>query len=261
MSLPESGLYLGMGDSSLGPLTRTELAARVQEGLPAEALLWFDGQEGWTRLTEHPAYASLQTPGTTALAPKSPPSDDEQDRLFGRLVKQSWQYYRLHESTTLMDDVFVGALITAVLDFDHVLIDLTSDGSNHFLRFERLADKSRCFFQIRHLTQTLASARVEGNRVGVIVGYSERTNDISRLWGTLKQEFRSGVLASPEPGTITFDADMNTGYVSVQIDLFLKIEDYVDSSLRINPAALTRDVSATLNALRKYLAGRSRSRS
>jgi len=61
-------------------------------------------------------------------------SDSDRDAVFAGLVKESWRYHNLVENTTRVDDLLVGALITVTLDAGHVLIDLTSDGTNQFLR-------------------------------------------------------------------------------------------------------------------------------
>jgi hypothetical protein len=49
---------------------------------------------------------------------------------------------------------------------------------------------------------------------------------------------------------------MNSGYVYVQVDLYLDVKNYVGDAYAINAPRLNRDVGATINALRKYLKGR-----
>jgi hypothetical protein len=231
------------------PVSAPKLKEMLGSGaLPRDTALWFQGLPGWIRVADHPEL--------TALLPKGSP-DDEMDRVFGSLVKDSWTYFREHELAGHIDEVLVGAIITTTLDNGYSLIDLSSDGSHHHLRFENIqGDQSRVVFQLTHLTPGLTAAKVLGQRMSVVIGYGEKMADFGRVWQALKAEFKSGYVQNPEPGTITVDGDMNSGYVYVQVDLYLDVKNYVGDAYAINAPRLNRDVGATINALRKYLKGR-----
>jgi hypothetical protein len=182
--------------------------------------------------------------------------DNRLDGIFGDLVTKSWDYYEAHAFAGHIDEVFLGAIITSTLDSGCALIDISSDGTHHYLRFEDLEDQSRIVYRMTHLTPGLAQARVLGQRASVVVGYGERVGNFQKIWKALKAEYKSGLVASPEPGTITVDGDMSSGYVYVQVDLFLSIENYVAPDYAIDYRALQDHLAATHNALRKYLRGR-----
>lgn len=184
--------------------------------------------------------------------------DNRLDCIFGDLVTKSWDYYEAHAFAGHIDEVFLGAIITSTLDSGCALIDISSDGTHHYLRFEDLEDHSRIVCRMTHLTPGLAQARVLGQRASVVIGYGERVGNFQKIWKALKAEYKSGLVASPEPGTITVDGDMSSGYVYVQVDLFLSIEDYVAPDYAIDYRALQDHLAATHNALRKYLRGRFR---
>lgn len=224
----------------------TATAAQLRASpLPPDAMIWFQGLAGWIRGLDHPELGGRGS------------SDDEQDRIFGGLVKSSWDYFREHEMAGHLDEVMVGAIITSTLDSGYSLIDINSDGSNHYLRFEAIGgDRSRMVFQLSHLTAGLVAAKVLGQRMSAVIGYGEHQADFGRIWQALKAEFKSGYVQNPEPGTITVDGDMASGYVYVQVDLYLDIKNYVGDGYAINYARLNQDVGATVNALRKYLRGR-----
>lgn len=231
-----------------GPaVTAAQLSSMLASGqLGPDAAIWYQGLAGWVRVADHPE-----------LSPRRPSSDDEHDRVFGELVKESWAYYKEHEQAGHVDEVLVGAIITVALDHGYSLIDLNSDGSHHYLRFENIGgDHSRMVFQLTHLTPGLAAARVLGQRMSVIVGYGEKMADFGRIWQALKAEFKSGYVQNPEPGTITVDGDVASGYVYVQVDLYLDIKHYIGERYAIDYKRLARDMNATVNALRKYLRGR-----
>jgi hypothetical protein len=182
--------------------------------------------------------------------------DDRLDTIFGELVSRSWDYYEAHAFAGHIDEVFLGAVITSTLDSGCALIDISSDGTHHYLRFEDLEDHSRIVYRVTHLTPSLSQAKVLGQRASVVVGYGERVGNFQQIWKALKAEYKSGLVASPEPGTITVDGDMSSGYVYVQVDLFLTIDDYVAADYRIDYSLLQDHLAATHNALRKYLRGR-----
>lgn len=255
MPTPDHGLFLAIDGDSTGPHALDDLVRLRAEGrLKADALLWYEGQGDWLPLGDTDLWprTELQAPAV----PTRPKTDDEHDAIFSALIKDSWRYFHLHERTNMVDDVLVGAIIASTVENGWALIDLTSDGSNHYLRFEDFKDQSRVYFRLAHLTTSLASAKAAGNMVSVLVGYGERTNDFGRVWQTIKQEYRSGLLQSAEPGTITFDADINSGYIHVQIDMYWTLENYVAETLVVNHTRLSRDIDACLHSLRRYLRGR-----
>lgn len=234
------------------PMSALELRAKIADGsVGPDAMLWYAGLPDWLRAGDHPEIAREGAAGAKR-------ADEELDRVFGELVRGSWAYFQAHETAAHVDEVFVGALITSTLDNGYSLIDLTSDGSNHYLRFESLGNGTRIVFQVNHLARDLVSARVLGQMASVVIGYGERVSDFDRIWSAMKAEYKSGYLQSPEPGTITVDADVTSGYVYVQVDLYWNIGDYVSDKLAIDYPKLTGHVGATVNALRKYLVGRFR---
>jgi hypothetical protein len=176
--------------------------------------------------------------------------------VFGNLVRASWNYLGEHRFAAHIDEVFLGAIITSTLDTGYSLIDLTSDGTHHYLRFENFDDKSRIVVRLTHLTGSLAVAKVLGQRVSAVIGYGERVGNMSKIWSAIQAEMKSSYIQDAEPGTITVDGDLNSGYVYCQVDLFLDIEQYVARDYKIDHALLSSHIGATTHALRKYLRGR-----
>lgn len=251
----ELALFLHTAEGQHGPFSRRTLADRLAAGGVDEAHLWMEGMADWETLAEHREVlvAGLDAP---APAPSNESEDDRNDRLFGELVKSSWNYLSEHRFAQHVDEVFLGAVITATLDTGYSLIDLSSDGTHHFLRFENLQDRSRTMFRLTHLTNNLATAKVLGQRASAIIGYGERVSNITKVWSAIKAEMKSSYIRDPEPGTITVDGDLNSGYVYCQVDLFLDIEEYVGRDYTIRYDQLAAHVGATTHALRKYLRGR-----
>ncbi len=185
-----------------------------------------------------------------------PSGDEELDAVFAGLVKESWHYHNLVENTGRMDEVLLGALITATLDRGHVLIDLTSDGTNHFLRFEDPDNRARVTMAMTHLTRDVTTAKAVGQRASLVVGYGEPIKSFGRVLNAIHQETKSGYLGRAEPGIVTFDADSESQYLYAQVDLYLAIDEYVDELFVIDYAKLGAHVGATVHALRKFLRGR-----
>lgn len=202
-----------------------------------------------------PVEAAESEPAATEAC--SPQSEDARlDSVFSSLVEASWDYLKEHELAGHIDEVFLGAVITSALERGYSLIDLESDGSHHYLRFEDLDDQSRVIFRLRHLTSDLAKAKVLGQRASAVIGYGEKARNITKVMSALKAELKSGFIQNPEPGTITVDGDITSGYVYAQVDLYLKIDEYVSPDYEIDYDRLADHVTATTHALRKYVRGR-----
>lgn len=257
-------VYVMAPEGQLGPLPLDAILERVTRGeLPSDAPVWFEGLPNWIRMGEHPQLRErLVANGRGALPPAAPPravtrrSDDEQDRAFAGLIQQSWKHFERNLFAAHVDEVFIGAVITSTLDNGYALIDITSDGSNHYLRFEDLEDRSRIIYQLHHLAGDAASAKVLGHIASVVVGYGERVGNLTRALSATQAEYKSGYLQSAEPGTITIDADVATGYIYTQVDMYWNISDYVAEDYAIDYDLLTEHVGASIHALRKYLRGR-----
>jgi hypothetical protein len=182
--------------------------------------------------------------------------DEQLDTVFSGLIEESWEYLKEHELASQIDEVFLGAVITGAVEGGCSLIDLTSDGTHHYLRFENLNDTSRLIFRLKHLTGDVVTAKVVGQRARVVIGYGEKAANIGQIMTALKAELKSGFIVNPEPGTITVDGDIKSGYVFCQVDMFWKIDEYITGEHFVDTEKLMLHITACKHALRKYLRGR-----
>lgn len=183
-------------------------------------------------------------------------SDDQLDKIFAGLVKDSWRYHHLLDDTARVDEVFVGALITSTLETGLALIDLTSDGTNHFLRFEHPEDRSRVSMAITHLTPAVTTAAAVGQRASVVFGYGEPLKSFAKVFSAMRQEAKSGYLATTEPGVVSFDADSESHYLYTTVPMFMDLDKYISREFKVDYGKLSEHVAATVHALRKFLRGR-----
>jgi hypothetical protein len=240
-------LHVHTEAGQLGPFSRRQLAEEVAaKRVSPQAHVWFAGLAEWQPMDRVQGL----------LSGLDVSEDDRLDGVFGQLVKASWDYLGDHSFSSHIDEVLLGAVITACLDNGYSLIDLNSDGSHHYVRFEDFSDKSRLLLRLTHLTPGLATAKVLGQRASVVVGYGERSGNISKILAAIRAEMQSGFLQNAEPGTLTIDGDVVSGYVYAQVDLYLNIDDYIARDYTINYASLTSHLNACRHALRKYLRGR-----
>ncbi len=195
-----------------------------------------------------------QQPPTTRRTEAS----EESEAIFEQLVQDSWDRYQSRERATEVDEVLVGAVITATLENGYSLIDLDSDGQNHYLRFENLDSGDRTIFELDHRAESLTTAEIIGHEASVTIGYGERVSDFNSVWNALKQEMQGGYIMQPDPGVITVDGDMSSQYIYVQVRMLWNIEDYLehDDPYQIRYKKMTRDIGATVDVLREYLEGR-----
>ncbi|MDO9280503.1 MAG: DUF4339 domain-containing protein [Pseudomonadota bacterium] len=260
-----------------GPHDEASLARRLAaRELHPDTGAWHEGLDAWSTLA---LLAPKAAPGeggvgerggnegaaggviedSVAVVSTTSSRDGEAlEAAFAGLVKKSWKHFDQSLFAGKVDEVLLGALITVMVERGSAMIDLTSDGQNHYARFERLADKSRVFFRLTHLTPNVVAAKVQGHLVSVVVGYGEFIDSFATVWSAIKAEYRSDLIQTPEPGTITVDADMNTRYVFVQVDLYWNAGDYVNDAWRIDYEKLGADMDAVVHVLRKYLRGRFR---
>jgi hypothetical protein len=268
-SLPPPGdpaLYAAGPSGREGPMTREELMGRVQAGeLPANCHVWWPGLDEWVTLDTHPELApppAAETANGSGDAEQLRPvardlaSDDELDKVFAGLVESSWKYHHLLEDTQRYDEVLVGGLITAALDTGRALLDINSDGTNHFLRFEDPEDRSRVSMAITHLTRDVTTAKAVGQRAAVTVAYGEAITKFGQVIDAMRKEAKSGYVRSAEPGIVTFDKEDESKYLYAQIDLFLDIDDYISKKFEVDYDKLGLAVSGCVHALRKFLKGR-----
>lgn len=268
-------IWLVIEGQPQGPHAEAEVTTRFWAGeLGGDVAAWHEGLDAWSTLgelglTPPPPAETAQLPAPVGAAAgtledsapvigSSLGDGEALERAFAGLVKKSWAHYNHATFASTVDEVLIGALITVMVERGSALIDLHSDGTHHFTRFERLEDKSRTFFRLHHLTPDPVAARVQGHLISIIVGYGEFIDSFASIWGAVKAEFRSGLIQTPEPGTITVDGDMDTRYVYVQVDLYWDAGDYVGEDWRVDYARLGADMDAALHVLKKYLRGRFR---
>jgi hypothetical protein len=184
--------------------------------------------------------------------------DDYLDGVFVDLVKNSWKRHRRRQLSTEVDEVLVGGVITGVLDNGYSMIDLTSDGQNHYARFEDIDTGNRVIFQLQHMAESLLTSKVLGHEANVTIGYGTRVRDFGKTWKAVRQEMKGGYIQKADPGIITIDGDMTSQYIYVMVGLIWDIEDYLspDDPYKVLYPKLGKDVGATLHSLRKYLHGR-----
>ena len=185
-------------------------------------------------------------------------SHNDLEAIFEQILRKSWQFKARHAHANQIDEVLVGAVITSTLDNGYALIDLTSDGSYHYLRFEELDSGNRIIFQLRHMTPDLATAKVLGHEAEVTVGYGERHKKFKAVWKAMSQEMKGGYISTPDPGVITVDGDISSQYIYVQVGTIWDINDYLVEvgSYRVDYPKLTQHIAAIIHSLRKYLRGR-----
>ena len=81
--------------------------------------------------------------------------------------------------------------------------------------------------------EDLITAKVLGRHAHVVIGYGRQVQNAAKLWDTVKSEVKSGFLDTDEPGAITTDADLSSGYIYAQIPLLLDLEVYFGDSYEV----------------------------
>ncbi|MCB0916633.1 MAG: hypothetical protein KDC23_13175 [Actinobacteria bacterium] len=266
----------------LAPEPYEVLLRRVEAGtVPETTMVWWEGAPGWAPLYQVRGSAAPDAAGTTEFAATASAalmsglSDSELDDEFIGLVGRSWEMYKETEFATSIDEAMLAGVITALVDCGYALIDLntaspwaiaggvtttdvgsTATSAHHQLRFEEPSDHSRVTVAIEHLTPDPASAKMIGHRATAIIGYGQRVPNFTQVSQAVKQELQSTFIASPEPGTVTFDADISSGYVYAQVDLLLELERYVDPDLAVDHELLRRHLASVVYTMKTFVQAR-----
>jgi hypothetical protein len=243
-----------------GPAPASEVVRRIQAGeLPPATPLWWPEAPGWTPadrvpgLAEHlPAAPAAPEAAHATDALMAGISDQELDDEFLALIDRSWEMYKETEKAMTIDETIVGGIVTALVDSGFVLIDITT-GLQHSLRFEVPTTGARVTVDLEHLTPGLAASKVVGHRANLVVGYGERLGNAGQIGQALRTEVASAFVATPEPGTVTFDADIASGYVYARVDLYLEPERYVGEGLRVDHDLLRRHIAALVHTMRTFV--------
>jgi hypothetical protein len=263
----------------------------VQHGqIPPGTQVWWDGAPSWQAFDQVSGGSPAPAPAAqvAATAPLSASqalmsglSDQELDDEFIGLVGRSWDMYKETEFATSIDEAMLGGVITALVDCGFVLIDLetagamlgvvatdptaaaagtnvgsTATAAHHQLRFEEPETKARVTVALEHLTPDVASAKMIGHRASAIVGYGERVKEFNKVGQAVRQEMQSNFVLSPEPGTVTFDADLSSGYVYAQIDLLLELDRYVAEDLAVDHELLRRHLASVVYTMKTFIQSR-----
>ena len=221
------------------------------------------------------------SPTSASAALMSGMTDQELDDEFIVLVGRSWEMYKETEFASSIDEATLGGVITALVDCGFVLIDLETAGAaygvatttttttttsstggvdvgsvsagGHQLRFEEPETQSRVTVALQHLTPDVASAKVVGHRATAVIGYGQRVKEFQKVGQAIRQEVQSSMVLSPEPGTVTFDADLSSGYVYAQIDLLLELERYVSEDLSVDHDLLRRHLASVVYTMKTFV--------
>lgn len=264
---PGTALWWPTADGWIPADQVPELAAQLGATAPAAAAP-----------VEAPAPAAPAGGGHATDALMDGLSDQQLDDEFIALIDRSWAMYKETEKATTIDEVLLGGIITAMVDSGFVMIDITSgslfgvaapaaaptgttavpaaptlpDGT-HDLRFEVPTTGARVTVTLQHLTPDLASASVIGHRARLEVGYGERLGNASQIGQALRSEVASAFVATPEPGTVAFDADISSGYVYATVDVLVEPDRYVDDSLTVDHDLLRRHIAALVHTMRTFV--------
>ena len=284
--------WLDANGNQVGPEPFATVHQRVQAGqIPPSTPIWWDGAAEWTPFESVGGVPSGGAPrggaapgvATTASeALMSGMSDQELDDEFIGLIGRSWEMYKETELATSIDEAMLGGIITALVDCGFVLIDLetagawaamvatggagttttattgvdvgsTATAAHHQLRFEEPETHARVTVAVEHLTPDVASAKMIGHRASAILGYGERVPNFSQVGQALRQEVQSTFVVSPEPGTVTFDADLSSGYVYAQVDLLMELDRYVAEDLAVDHDLLRRHLASVVYTMKTFV--------
>ncbi len=186
--------------------------------------------------------------------------DQELEDQFVSLVETSWERYDDIERNSWLDDVFVGAVVTAHLDEGLFLLTTTSDGVSHYLMFSN-PERDRFIVRVDHRRgEDYLFSKTVGHLMAVEVRVGRSYPNLSKIWKATKSEMKGGLSGKgrisgfEDPGVMKIDAEGTIAYCHTT--LLLDVKDYVDTkTLEADQAKIWSHIQATYQSLEKYLAG------
>ena len=198
---------------------------------------------------------------------------------FVSLVENSWKIHQQYYWNNSVDEILIGAVIRQNLDNGYLLIDLKSERpynyyasqgadpsansyiqpiNKHYLRFENSKDKSRLVYELDRITTDLTDSRVLGQLSRITIAYGEKTSKGDQIWQTMKQELKTTLIDTSEPGIITFDVELKAGYVYASVSIILDINEYNKDKMigNIDYDKLGSHMEAVIHSLKKALRGK-----
>lgn len=175
------------------------------------------------------------------------------DATFTGLLEASWQRHAAMVWNAQSDDVLLGGIIASAVASGWSLIDLSSDSAQHLARFDHQEHGTRLLVEIESITEELELARVLGRLARTTIGFGRRVNDVDTVMSAMKSDLKSGFMSHDEPGAVTIDGHVGSGFVYAQVALLLDLNDYLCPDRTINYPMLQSHLGATTASLDRYL--------
>ncbi len=175
--------------------------------------------------------------------------------VFKELVKKSWDKYFEIDLPSHLDDLLVGYVISFMVGRGYKMIDFTSDGIYHYLRFEG-ENRHRIMFRLRNLAESYQTAKVMGLLARIDIGYGEPVREFSKVWSAIKAEAKSRFIVTDEPGVVRMDADVVGKYAYAIVGLLLDMGEYItlsEGKIEVDINKLGGHLLAVAKTLRDYL--------
>ncbi len=169
---------------------------------------------------------------------------------FEQLIKDSWKLAEEEHTATYIDEVFIGGLVSTMLESGHALFDVSSTGDYHNMMFENLDSQDRIIIQVRHDSNALAEAKTLGHRMQFTCGYGMRAKKMGKLISSSWRESLSSSLG--DIGSIMYDVQGN--YLFASMPLYITADDYIDlDTLVPDFERIAEDISAITEKLKEFV--------
>ncbi|WP_456472758.1 hypothetical protein [Methanocaldococcus sp.] len=168
--------------------------------------------------------------------------------MLKNLVDKSWKLLEEEEFSNRLDDIFLGAITTLLVDKNFVLIDIKTDGNFKSLIFEDLNSYFRVKIGFYIKNHSLVEFKTIGSKVLITFSVGVPSK-IDKFFKFSFKELLSSKLSNI--GAITYD--YSNYYTYVNITLYLLLNDYINENFGINWSKLEEDVLTVIKELSKYL--------
>ena len=173
------------------------------------------------------------------------PAADLGDR-FAEMVRKSVEHQLRLDWATRVDELLLSACITAIVDSGYLLLETTSNDSDHRVLFDHNDDSRQVRLELAPLSPLNAAGDHVGRHVRVGLAWGRAVADGDEASALVSAEATDGDVA---PGTFSCEVNMVADSASTKVGLIWAADEFVRDDHSVDRPSLDASIAAVLHAL------------
>ncbi len=165
---------------------------------------------------------------------------------FAEMVRNSVEHQRRLDWATRVDELLLSACITAIVDSGYLLLESTSNDSDHRVLFDHNDDSRHVRLELSPLSPLNAAGDHIGRHLRVGLEWGRGVADRDVAFAVARSEAIDGDVA---PGTLTCEVNMLANSASTGVRLIWAADEFVRDDHSVDRASLDASIASVLHAL------------